>query len=245
MTQGGPQFPDVLGVREAVRPGATTHKAGLSVEQRLQALEQGALGRPGPGVTAGSLVFSDSTRHGGVIWRPGLPIGCVQAFAGSSAPSGWLLCYGQAVSRTTYADLFTVISTTYGTGDGSTTFNVPDLRGRVVAGLDNMGGSDAGRLDLANTRGTTTGAQYHTLTTSEIPDHRHELRLGTAGATGYDDYAARANSGADAGFRTGKNRENTSGFGSNGYGSTDTTTDQPHNNMQPTMVLNQIIYAGA
>lgn len=88
-----------------------------------------------------------------------IPIGAVVPYAGSTAPTGWLLCYGQAVSRSTYATLFGIISTTYGTGDGSTTFNVPDLRGRVVAGLDNMGGSDAGRLDWANTLGTAGGVQ--------------------------------------------------------------------------------------
>lgn len=92
-----------------------------------------------------------------------MPAGSVTAFAGSSAPSGWLLCAGQAVSRTTYAALFTVIGTTYGSGDGSTTFNLPDLRGRVVAGLDNMGGSDAGRLSWANTLGTTGGKEVATL----------------------------------------------------------------------------------
>ena len=70
-----------------------------------------------------------------------MPTGSVIPFGGSSAPSGFLLCYGQAVSRTTYATLFGVISTTYGTGDGSSTFNLPDLRGRVVAGQDVMAGS--------------------------------------------------------------------------------------------------------
>lgn len=91
------------------------------------------------------------------------PIGCLQAFAGTTAPAGWLLCAGQAVSRAVYAMLFDVVSTTFGAGDGSTTFNVPDLRGRTIAGLDNLGGSDAGRLDWANTLGTAGGAQQATL----------------------------------------------------------------------------------
>lgn len=55
--------------------------------------------------------------------------GTVLPFAGEAAPNGWLLCYGQAISRTTYSTLFGIIGTTYGTGDGSTTFNLPDLRG--------------------------------------------------------------------------------------------------------------------
>jgi microcystin-dependent protein len=101
------------------------------------------------------------------------PTGAVIAFAGSSAPTNWLLCYGQAVSRTTYAALFAVVSTTYGVGDGTTTFNLPDLRGRTVAGVDNMGGSDAGRLDIANSSGTVVGSQYVTLTSAEMPSHTH------------------------------------------------------------------------
>ena len=104
-----------------------------------------------------------------------VPLGTVSGFAGSTAPSGWQLCYGQAISRTQYAGLFAVTSTTYGSGDGSTTFNVPDLRGRVVAGLDNMGGTDAARLSTANTLGTTTGAETVTLTSAQsgVPAHSH------------------------------------------------------------------------
>ena len=107
------------------------------------------------------------------------PIGMITAYAGSAAPTNWQLCYGQAISRTTYASLFAVISTTYGVGDGSTTFNVPDLRGRTVAGLDNMGGTDAGRLSTANTLGTTTGTETVTLTSAEsgVPAHSHANTL--------------------------------------------------------------------
>ena len=90
------------------------------------------------------------------------PAGAVIPFAGSTVPNGWLLCAGQTVSRTTYANLFAIIGTTYGAGNGSTTFHLPDLRGRVVAGLDNMGGSDAGRLSWANTLGTTGGKEVAT-----------------------------------------------------------------------------------
>lgn len=75
----------------------------------------------------------------------GIP-GLVFPFAGSAVPAGMLLCGGQAVSRATYAALFAVIGTTYGSGDGSTTFNVPDLRGEFVRGLDAGRGVDAGRL---------------------------------------------------------------------------------------------------
>src|SRR5262249_21157687 len=69
-----------------------------------------------------------------------VPPGAMVAYGGSSAPAGWQLCAGQAVSRTTFAALFSVIGTTFGVGDGSTTFNLPDLRGRVPAAADAMGG---------------------------------------------------------------------------------------------------------
>ena len=104
-----------------------------------------------------------------------VPVGVVNPFAGATAPSGWLLCYGQAVSRTQYPVLFTTLSTIYGSGDGSTTFNIPDMRGRAVAGADNMGGTDAGRLSIANTLGTTTGTETVTLTSEQsgLPAHSH------------------------------------------------------------------------
>ena len=115
-----------------------------------------------------------------------VPVGVVVPFAGSTSPAGWLLCFGQAVSRTTYAGLFATISTTYGSGDGSTTFTLPDLRGRVVAGEDDMGGTAASRLTAAGsgitgtTLGATGGTQTHTLTEAQIPSvasatHRHEF----------------------------------------------------------------------
>lgn len=108
-----------------------------------------------------------------------MPVGVVVPFAGSTSPAGWQLCYGQAISRTTYAGLFTTIGTTYGSGDGSTTFNLPDLRGRVVAGEDDMGGTAASRLTAAGSgiTGTTLGAsggtETHTLTSAQMPSHTH------------------------------------------------------------------------
>lgn len=70
---------------------------------------------------------------GGTLWAD-CPLGTINAFGGTTAPEGWLLCQGQAISRTDYADLFAVISTNFGAGDGSTTFNLPDLRGEFLRG---------------------------------------------------------------------------------------------------------------
>ena len=88
--------------------------------------------------------------------------GQIIMYAGSTAPTGWLLCNGQAVSRTTYATLFAIIGTTYGAGDGSTTFNVPDFRDRVGVGAGTT-------YNLNDTGGEAT----HTLDATEIPAHTH------------------------------------------------------------------------
>jgi len=74
-----------------------------------------------------------------------VPAGTVAYFSLSSAPTGWLKCNGAAVSRTTYSDLFAAISTTFGSGDGSTTFNLPDLRGEFLRALDDGRGVDSSR----------------------------------------------------------------------------------------------------
>jgi len=85
--------------------------------------------------------------------------GEVKPFAGAAVPAGYLLAFGQAISRTNYAGLFAVCGTTYGVGDGSTTFNLPDLRGRVIAGKGNMGGVDANRLTGGTALGNGFGGQ--------------------------------------------------------------------------------------
>jgi microcystin-dependent protein len=104
-----------------------------------------------------------------------VPAGAMMAYAGTTEPAGWLFCYGQAISRTTYARLFAAISTTHGTGDGSTTFNVPDIRGRVIAGQDDMGGTSADRLTgvsgsvNGDTMGATGGAETVTIAQANLP----------------------------------------------------------------------------
>jgi microcystin-dependent protein len=105
-----------------------------------------------------------------------VPVGGMIDFVGTTAPnSAFVLPFGQAISRTTYATLFAMVSTTYGIGDGSTTFNVPDLRGRVIAGKDDMGGSSANRLTAADdglngdTLGATGGGETQTLVTGNLP----------------------------------------------------------------------------
>lgn len=118
----------------------------------------------------GSLYLNGQEINSGGGGKSGdtLPIGSMIPYGKSQPPTNWLICNGQAVSRTTYADLFAVIGTSYGAGDGSTTFNLPDKRGKVSVGLN---GSDT---DF-NTIGKTGGEKTHTLSVSELPSHSHSI----------------------------------------------------------------------
>jgi microcystin-dependent protein len=93
-----------------------------------------------------------------------IPPGVIQAFGGGTVPSGWLLCDGSTASRSTYAGLFAAVGIVHGQGNGSTTFHLPDLRGRFLRGADNMGTGAAGRdpdaagRTAANTGGNTGNA---------------------------------------------------------------------------------------
>lgn len=190
---------------------------------------------------------------GGSFTVPGIvPVGVTASFAGSAAPSQWILCFGQAVSRTTYALLFAVIGTSYGSGDGVTTFNLPDLRGRLTPGADNMGGTAANRL-TTNTMsgagaGSTGGAETETLSTAQIPSHSHANTLGDPGhqhtvftSSGQSPQAGSGNPGATVvgGGLT----------GASGTGMTITNASigggGAHINVQPSLTMNTIIFAGA
>ena len=88
----------------------------------------------------------------------GIPVGTINIYAGSTAPTGYLICNGAAVSRTTYSNLFDVIGTTYGSGDGSTTFNVPNLKGKIPVGLDT---NDTNFDTLGETGGEKVNSELH------------------------------------------------------------------------------------
>lgn len=181
--------------------------------------------------------------------------GVVFPFAGTTAPTGWLLCAGQAVNRTTYAALFAVIGTTYGSGNGTTTFNVPDLRGRVIAGADNMGGTAANRLTSAGSGvsgaiGSAGGAETHTLSSAQIPAHTHTGSTASAGSHTHtvavtsgptqtsSDYGPTALAGPGSGT-SGTAGDHTHSVTVNA----NTGGGNAHNNTQPTVCLNYIIKA--
>lgn len=144
------------------------------------------------------------------------PVGSVSAYAGENIPTNWLRCDGQEVSRTEYAELFKAIGTTYGAGDSSTTFNLPDLNteNRTI-----VGSSGDGEFSLGN----TGGEKEHTLTLTETPEHIIETTKEVSGGAS-DGYIMQGS----------YNKTNTYNVGG---------TSKPHNNMQPYIALNYIIKA--
>jgi microcystin-dependent protein len=185
-----------------------------------------------------------------------IPLGGGLPFIGSTAPnSSFVFPFGQAISRTTYSTLFSLVSTTYGSGDGSTTFNLPDFRGRVVAGKDDMGGSAASRLTnsgssiVGTTLGAAGGGETQALTLAQLP----------TGITSGNASQSISVTGNDATFHKGGNADTYVGGGSGavfqnmtsgapvstGNNSISVTSNNTSGNahpiVQPTIVCNYII----
>jgi microcystin-dependent protein len=193
--------------------GEVNATADPKVRSALQALAAAINGGlDSSNVTDASLQLTDLAT---LVQQMLVPTGAMTAYAGATAPAGWLLCDGSAVSRTTFSALFSVLGTTFGVGDGSTTFNLPDLRGRVPVGEDGA----AGRLSANDVRGNVGGEEKHTLTVGELPaglDVWNEMGVGTASPLSLGD-----------------------GYYNPRHGAVGSST--PHNNMQPYQVTNWLV----
>ena len=154
-----------------------------------------------------------------------VPTGTVIDYAGNGAPSGYLLCDGSAVNRTTYASLFNVIGTTFGNGDGSTTFNVPDIRGRVSVGSGQGSGLTSRSLSAKG------GLETVQLSISQMPAHTHQQIGRHDSGTGGGNQLQSGNLSGGPNYTAPSSTPNT--------GSTGGTA--AHENMQPFIVLKRFI----
>lgn len=150
-----------------------------------------------------------------------LKVGTILYYSGSNIPEGWKKCNGEAISREVYSELFEVIGTRYGSGDGVNTFNLPDFRERVAVGY-----AGDGVFDL----GSNGGEKTHTLTVDEIPPHKHQIK------TNNDDW-----NNTQSGGNYGTTKDGTTAWYDNNWYTENTGGGQAHNNMQPYLVVNFII----
>lgn len=172
----------------------------------------------------------------------GTATGTIVPWSTATAPTGFLKCDGAAVSRTTYADLFAVVGTTYGVGDGSTTFNLPDLQDRTVVASSNTKSlaQTGGANTVASTGNIGGSVAATTLTTSQIPSHSHTAPqyynpyLGDTGSTGFRDIGPYQQSQFNATQTTGGGQSHTHNLSANFVG--DATSV-----LQPYLVLIYII----
>lgn len=189
-------------------------------------------------------VYGNADTVDGYHYYDAAPIGAGMDYWAETLPSAnWMFAYGQAISRTTYAALFALIGTVYGTGDGSTTFNLPDKRGRVSAGQDDMGGTSANRLTgqsgglNGDTLGATGGAEGVALTSGQLASHTH-TGIFVDGSGSYPVAATGGSSQAGARASVGAIVSSFSGYL---LGTGSTGGNETHNNVQPTIICNYII----
>jgi microcystin-dependent protein len=190
--------------------------------------------------------------------NPLLPVGMVMPYAGTSAPPLYKFCDGSELSKTAFAALFEAIGTTYGESEDGLKFKLPDLRGRVIAAPDNMGGTAAGRMDGAtanssqstnfNAPGDTGGSQEHVQSLNELATHGHSINntnhTHKHALRGVQDGDGAGNGGASSNT-TGNDFTTTNPNAGWNPTAANQGSSYPMNNVQPTMAMNYIIFANA
>jgi microcystin-dependent protein len=178
-----------------------------------------------------------------------MPTGSIQPWTGSSTPSGWLVCNGSAVSRTTYASLFTVISTSFGVGDGSTTFNLPDLQGYQLVGatlatgpIDNTSTYRVGSNDANTITTHSSEAHSHTITYASYSEIAHTQSHSHSAAPALASSGAHTHTGTSVTSNPGQSHTHTSSVGAPntqtvGTGSTQRTSST-HTHTGPSVSTN-------
>jgi microcystin-dependent protein len=136
------------------------------------------------GVVDNSALGANAVSRDKIVEAERIPVGAIMPYAGTTAPTGWLFCNGSNISRSTYATLFSAIGTTYGAGDGSTTFSLPNLISRYLSGASTMGSSPSTGV------GTTSGATTVTLETANLPSHSHDAGTLSAGTHAAHNHAS-------------------------------------------------------
>lgn len=167
-----------LGLAVAV---ATSSLVGVAVSGTWNSFNAGDL------VSATEINANFASLKSAVEKADEIPAGSIMPYAGSTVPADWLPCDGSAVSRADYAELFTAIGTTYGAGDGSTTFNLPDLRGEFLRGLDEGAGVDTGR-GLGSNQSDAMHSHTHTDAGHSHPAWGHRI----SGVTGFGEVTLQA-----------------------------------------------------
>lgn len=230
----------------AAAVGASLDRDGLGGMRAPLDMGGNALENVAPGVNP-----TDAATVSQLSGSAAVPVGTIVDYAGSTAPTGWLVCAGQSLVRADYAALFAIIGTTYGSASG-TTFNLPDCRGRVSAGRDLDQGGVAGRLTTTmtpngTTLGATGGAQTVALTIAQLAAHTH---TGSTTSAGDHSHTLSQTDGSGSGTTraiaaatqpSGTLTTSTAGAHTHAMSLDSTGSGEAHPNVQPTILFNKLI----
>jgi len=179
-----------------------------------------------------SLTATGNIQDSGQSVNTLVPTATIIMYAADTAPNGWLVCDGSPILRAQFPNLFNVIGEQFGEGDGSTTFNLPDLRDRMPLGFGNIGGTDANRVSNFDTNlADNGGSDLHVLSISELPSHDHDIHSFTSSENPAPNEAYDPVFGLIDATESGPERG----------GLTNTGGDEGHNNMPPFLAVNFII----